>query len=284
MNNWLKDENTEFTSVELNDLKKITEFPMVNVNNSHSWDSIATKIESKRQPLRYQSLLKIAAVITLLLCATLLIVQTQQIEMTTLSSLGNQQEYKLPDGSYILLDRNSEISFNANFEDNRALNLAKGKIFLDVQHNGTPFNLRTDKLQVQVLGTSFSVDNTNNIVHVFDGLVSVSHNETEVKLKKGKSALLVNNVLIKTEINKNSLSWKTGQLEFENATLSEVISELNTHFNTEIRYSDALSKCLVSASFKDQSLKETVKILSIILNAKASFKNQKARLSGQNCK
>ncbi|MEQ8241510.1 MAG: FecR domain-containing protein [Cyclobacteriaceae bacterium] len=283
MSDWLNHDSFNFDTDSKNELEKITDYPNVTGRPEQSWNAIERRISAEKASFGYKAVLRIAAVISLLVVGTLFIIETQKPEVSQLSTLQNQQEYKLPDGSYLLLDRNTVVSYSTDFEENRILSLEKGKIFLDVKHTGGSFKVESKDFNVEVLGTSFSLDESDDLVYVFDGQVAVYNDQHKVKLQKGESLAIINSQFVLNQVSKNDIAWKTNDLDFENVAFSEVIDVLNKHYNTKIVYSKALANCRVSATFKQQNLNETVEVLSTILNAKAKINSKKITISGKSC-
>ena len=98
----------------------------------------------------------------------------------------------LPDGSKIILNKNSRLSYASNFgEKDRRVTL-KGEAFFDVERNTLkPFVIAVNQAEVDVLGTSFNVQGYENRteieVTVQTGIVrfSVQQENREVELTVG---------------------------------------------------------------------------------------------------
>lgn len=102
---------------------------------------------------------------------------------TTVSSSGKFEEVELPDGSIVLLNKNSEISYPSKFEE-RNVQLT-GEAFFEVTPNPTkPFKVISGENEITVLGTSFNVKSTSESMEV-----EVSTGEVEMKSPKGKNKL-----------------------------------------------------------------------------------------------
>ena len=75
------------------------------------------------------------------------------------------QTYKLAlaDGTNVMLNAESELTFPSEFDTDRREVFLKGEAFFQVTHNEkAPFIVHTDQLDVQVLGTTFNVSGYNN--------------------------------------------------------------------------------------------------------------------------
>jgi ferric-dicitrate binding protein FerR (iron transport regulator) len=77
------------------------------------------------------------------------------------SDYGKQLSFLLPDGSKVLLNSKSTITYNKNnWNTNRTLNL-DGEAFFDVE-KGSTFTVKTTHGHVKVLGTEFNVNSSND--------------------------------------------------------------------------------------------------------------------------
>ena len=87
----------------------------------------------------------------------------------------------LPDGSKIFLNRNTGLSYRANFGKHRRDVKLTGEAFFDISHDASkPFIIDAGKAEIKVVGTSFNVI-TNNAesaveVYVKTGKVLLSDN------------------------------------------------------------------------------------------------------------
>ncbi|TAJ11294.1 hypothetical protein DMA11_17415 [Marinilabiliaceae bacterium JC017] len=92
----------------------------------------------------------------------------------------------LPDGSVVLLNRNSCVEYDKNF-DERHIEL-DGEAFFDVQPGEQPFVVATRQGEIKVLGTEFNVKTQDEQleVEVDEGTVELNVKEQKSKLKKGE--------------------------------------------------------------------------------------------------
>ncbi|MFW8423776.1 FecR family protein, partial [Klebsiella pneumoniae] len=70
---------------------------------------------------------------------------------------GKRSKIILPDGSSLWINSGSCISYSSDFVAKRKLNV-QGEVYLDVRKDAAhPFVVKTNRLEVTVLGTSFNV-------------------------------------------------------------------------------------------------------------------------------
>ena len=110
---------------------------------------------------------------------------------TTISVKTDQhsQSIALPDGSVVLLNSNSELVYDKDFDDR--LVTMQGEAFFKVQKSDVPFVVQTSNGKITVLGTSFNVkeDKEQLEVEVETGSVEVKVDDQISKLKRGESTI-----------------------------------------------------------------------------------------------
>jgi transmembrane sensor len=158
---------------------------------------------------------------------------------------GNDQKnllVSLPDGSSIIMNRNTELSYRTNFgKRNRDVKL-KGEAFFEISPDVLkPFIIDAGTAKVKVVGTTFNVRTNSN------------RSEVEVYVKTGK-VLLSDNSGVRSleldpefvgrfdlgtslkEVNKNPnyLAWKTEKLFYNGQKLGVVFNDLKRVYNMDI--------------------------------------------------
>ncbi|MDW3196396.1 MAG: FecR domain-containing protein [Cytophagales bacterium] len=235
-----------------------------------SWQDLQRR---KQNSVRHRKLLVLGSGIaaSFLLFAFYFFVSLSAVEPMTISA-SNQPvlDRPLTDGSVLSLMANSEISFTAE-SDMRALFLSGGGFFEVAKDPDKPFVIQANDFQVEVLGTSFYVNDGTwgkPMVVVEEGLVNVRYGEHSVKISRGEAVMLnllkgtYDRVMVTAH---HYLSWKTGELSFDAAPIAEVIQILETHYQTELIY-DSTSKALLTASFKDQPLDNIITLIQKTLD------------------
>ena len=238
--------------------------------------------------------LKIAAVLVVLFGLWFVAAKqftTPQNDVLTFKS-GNQPIEKiLPDGTKILLSKNSEITYPKNFEgDTREINLT-GEGFFDVHHDAThPFIIHTQGTDVKVLGTSFNVRAYNAQVQVLvkTGRVQFSKNNKQVILTKGQKGEILANVdtIIKSEISEVKIIVKENinSFVFNKMSLGEVAENLSKQFGKNIKFSqDKIKNCKLTATFENEKLENIIAVIAETFNLKIDNQADMIILSGDGC-
>ena len=185
---------------------------------------------------------------------------------------------QLPDGSQVTLNTGSSLKYQKKFgKDQRMVELT-GEAYFEVSPDQSrPFIVNTDKIKIQVLGTSFNVNayKNNAVIEVVvnTGQVAVTK-EGEITeriiLKSGNRGIFSkSDQSLKLSIieDPNFLSWKTRQFMFEDRSLEEIILTINRIYNSNILItSDSLKDKRVTASFNNQSLEAILNVLAATLD------------------
>jgi ferric-dicitrate binding protein FerR (iron transport regulator) len=246
------------------------------------------------QPWTY--LTRIAAVI-LVMVGIVYAVKMSSVQQTSPVTLATQQEkqtYYLPDSSRIVLNKNSSLTYNPDFnEQDRVVHLT-GEAFFEVKKAaGKTFSIHSGNTLTTVLGTSFTVSTHNGKteVQVLTGKVSFAKKEnpqaTSVLLTPGLKAIETENGEIsKSEIkDENFLAWKDNRLTFNNTSMKEVVSTLEKYFNVPIEVTDSrLLECRFTGNYNDPSLQEIIDVLVVSVDLTYSHKNGQYVFFGPGCK
>jgi len=156
----------------------------------------------------------------------------------------DQKNFKvdLPDGSSIVMNRNSVLRYRANF-GKRSRNVSlSGEAFFEITPDASkPFTINAGEATVKVVGTSFNII-TSNIdsaveVYVKTGKVLLSDNTLDKKilLEPGNVGTMKTGVSVKTvNNNPNYMSWNTGLLVYDGQKLDIVFKDLKRVYNMEI--------------------------------------------------
>ncbi len=265
---WL---NNELSEEELVEFKKSAEYasyqriaeasrnmeaPEFNVD--HAWSTFKARElskETKVVPMNpFKPFLRVAAVIAVLLGGAYFYLNSQGEKFTT--QLAEQTEIILPDASEVILNADSELSFNEkNWEDNRNLKL-DGEAFFKVA-KGKKFTVSTDSGMVTVLGTQFNVESREDFFEVtcYEGLVSVSYGDMEQKLLAGNSFVVINGEIQQTDaITALNPSWTRNESTFESIPLKYVLAEFERQFDIKVEIQNIDIQQLFTGTFNNTDI------------------------------
>jgi transmembrane sensor len=184
---------------------------------------------------------------------------------------GAQFEILLPDGSKVFLNSATKLVFPNSFEGTERIVHLEGQAYFDIKGNAQqPFIVQLDDhTQVQVLGTSFDIQNypDEEQVHttLISGSVQVLHDQKITGLKPGQQATLSNasgNMNVKTVAIENIIAWKNGMFIFNQMDLKAILREVARWYDVEIKYQGAVSSKLYGGGIsRSMNLQEVLHFL-----------------------
>lgn len=173
--------------------------------------------------------------------------QARSTMVQTYCAAGDTREITLPDGTEVLLNGSTAIVHPERFDSrDREVVLigeANFKVAPDKSH---PFVVKSDGVSVTALGTEFNVK-------AYPGTPTVESTLIEGKVKvnfgKGHEEELVLNPSEQLTYDRTSgtatvtrphlndvTAWQRGELVFDNATLAEILRELESRFPVDLAY------------------------------------------------
>lgn len=189
---------------------------------------------------------------------------------------GQRSELLLPDGSKVWLNAESKITYPEDFKGNNRIISLEGEAYFDVVNNDKkPFIVKTNKIDIEVLGTGFNVmaypcDETITTTLV-NGKVSVKRPDFETQ--KVQKAILTPNhqaiyyknedkfVLDQVDVTKYT-SWKQGKLIFDNVPIIDLVNTLERWYGTEILLQENLSyKYNYTLTITEESLTQVMNLI-----------------------
>jgi len=202
----------------------------------------------------------------------------KQINIVT--NFTEQQSTTLLDGSEVVLNAKSKISYQeSDWKTNRILTL-DGEAYFKVK-KGSTFTVQTFNGKVTVLGTQFNVNSNEDYFQVtcFEGSVKVTDNYNDYILEPGSVFRKINGnsgVLFPTS--EAAPSWINGESKFKSVPLKYVILDLEKQYNIAIDDSEINNSVIFTGSFTHSDLKTALASVFKTLNIKYHKKNNKIRL------
>ena len=203
------------------------------------------------------------------------------VEQTNNSS--KPQIITLSDGSSVLLQPNSKLSYPKTFVGNERKVYLSGEGFFEISKNRKkPFFVYANEIVTRVVGTSFRIrayDNQPDIeVLVHTGEVKIKSNQSVTKSNNQEVVLFPNQALqfsrknltfnkindIKTD---RTLIQTTDNIEqlsfdFKDTPVNQILKIIEEAYLVQIDYpKDKLKNCYLTTSLNDQPLPEKLKII-----------------------
>lgn len=166
---------------------------------------------------------------------------------------------RLPDGSEVSLNKNSQLSFPEKFKNGKRIVQLNGEAFFKVKKDQSqPFIVQTATTKVEVLGTSFNLrayaKEEVTSLEVEEGKVAFhlpdNAQPTIIKSKQKIQYLQSDRILEEvTAISWDDTAWRAPKLTFDNTPLSEIITYLKSNFDVQVEVvSPKLSQCSLTAT------------------------------------
>lgn len=154
---------------------------------------------------------------------------------------GNRTNIQLPDGTNVWLNANTSLRYPMAFSNtNREIQL-DGEAYFEVAKDKKPFIVKTDKYDVEVLGTVFNVEAYKSKpqfrTSLYEGKVKLynSRQPKAVFLSPGQTAELVGKVLqVAPTKEVNSYRWKDGLIYIEDKSFDAIIALFEKFYDVRI--------------------------------------------------
>jgi transmembrane sensor len=201
------------------------------------------------------------------------------------TGFGERQEIVLPDGSKVILNSNSRLSYKSDYnQKDRRLELS-GEAYFDVAGNPSKkFIVSTDQFSTTAIGTAFYIHGREPSqlysVNLLEGKLNVEN-------KSGGSLLLAPGEQAawpggQSGFNKNRFDstllrqWINGRLQFERAAMKEVLPQLAAWYAVEIE--DVRKKpgtISITGDYSNKPLEDILKAICYSLSCRYTITGNK---------
>jgi ferric-dicitrate binding protein FerR (iron transport regulator) len=153
---------------------------------------------------------------------------------------GQRVNITLPDGSTVWLNARSELRYPSVFKGDRNVSLKGEGYFEVVKDNGKSFTVKTDKCDVEVLGTKFNVEAYDGefTTSLIEGSVKIVDNKDErnavILEPNNKATLKDGKIDISAIKDYDTYRWKEGLICFKNTSFTELMKRLEKYYGTRI--------------------------------------------------
>ena len=187
-----------------------------------------------------------AAISALLVIGGRWMLQGKDLQVIT-TDFGERKEVVLKDGTSVILNANSRLSYDA--EKPREVYL-KGEAYFEVTkkaRTGASFIVHTHDLSIRVLGTVFNVNNRNGMTEVFleEGKINLEIEDADIntiEMTPGDLVTYSKSENRLSDVNKaiavENTSWKDGTLVFKETLLKTVLDDLSEIYGVSFLIED----------------------------------------------
>ncbi|MCD6597605.1 MAG: FecR domain-containing protein [Bacteroidales bacterium] len=235
----------------------------------------------------YRIFLRVAVVLILPLLVTSILFVHEKINIVTNDGLytelsvapGSKLRTVLPDGTVVWLNSGSTLKYPQSFSCKNRQAILTGEAYFDVKPDRLhPFLIKTEGLDLNVIGTSFNVmaypDEKNISVTLEEGRISVENpgsgkNISRLCFLEPKEQIVFQKETGTAGIsNVNTdqfTSWKDGRLIFRNNTLDFIFNRLERWYNTEIEIVGVgnLPQVPYTLTIEDETIIQVLEYLSV---------------------
>lgn len=157
---------------------------------------------------------------------------------------GGQYQVILPDGTRVWLNAASSLKFPTRFTGNSRNVEITGEAYFEVTKNAAlPFKVKTDRAEIEVLGTHFNVMaySDENIMKttLIEGAVNVTTGTSVKKLKPGQQAQTLSNgtthVITDVDVD-DETAWKNGIFQFSDAGVDRILRQASRWYDVDVVY------------------------------------------------
>lgn len=191
------------------------------------------------------------------------------------TATGEQKTITLSDGSILKINVSSSISVHMG-QQYRRVEMNNGEVFFTVKpDSGRPFEVRTSKGLVRVLGTAFNVRDRRGLV-----AVAVDHGKVQVwRTPKESGDMRIRALTLLSgqgaDIDANGriapvhtcdiqqvLAWQQQEVVFKNTPVISVLEELALYHDVNIKLArEELGQKRITGTFNMRNLAQTLKII-----------------------
>jgi transmembrane sensor len=161
------------------------------------------------------------------------------------TAFGEIREQSLPDGSKVMLNANSEITYSEGWDAGAEREVwLRGEAFFEVQKTPAKsrFVVHAGQFDVIVTGTQFNVVNRDGKTNVMltEGSVTIKTKDgKEIHMQPGDFVEVTNQQPEKKNIaQENVLAWRDKKLYFDNTPLRQAARKIEEHYGVTITLTD----------------------------------------------
>ncbi|WEK35578.1 MAG: FecR domain-containing protein [Candidatus Pseudobacter hemicellulosilyticus] len=200
---------------------------------------------------------------------------------TVTTPKGGKYRVVLPDGTAVQMNADSRIDYPTVFSgDERKVSII-GEAYFEVKKSKKPFKVVVNELEINVLGTSFTVNAYPDEPAIKTSLLTgavrldtekdLTDRSSGVLLRPGQQALFPAGVLKRKEkkiniisIPEDAVAWIDGELAFEDRPLEEILRTLARWYDVKLEYKPGKLRSNFSLRIPDnESLSNVLSILEM---------------------
>lgn len=231
-------------------------------------------------------------------------IASEESSMAVINSRNESKNIFLPDGSHIVLKKDSKISYSKLFDGSKREVILDGEAYFEVSKNPKrPFLVYTNEVITKVLGTSFVIKafkaDSEVTITVKSGKVTVytKNDNKGVQSSAIETVLTPNQQIVYNRTNKtlDKKLVKTPEIivseeylkrqHFENAPIIDIFSALEKIYQIKFNYNKSDFKdCRLTTSISDEGIFNRLDIICTAIGATYKVNGTTIEIEGKGCK
>lgn len=191
---------------------------------------------------------------------------------TLTTQKGEQFPLILADGTEVILDAASSITFPVSFTGKQRMVSITGQAYFKVVHNERqPFEVAVKGQTIKDIGTAFNISayDDEGVVKttLLEGSVKVAKASESVVLMPGEQSRVTGNsdriTVVKNVDIQSAIAWKNGLFQYNNASIQEVMRQISRWYNVDIQYEGTIPQRAFSGKMqRDLNASQVLDLLS----------------------
>lgn len=203
---------------------------------------------------------------------------------TLSTSNGETYILTLPDKTKVWLNSASSITYApALIENGKRIVRLKGEGYFEVaKDKAHPFIVRTDRQNVEVLGTHFNIsnytDDTESTTTLLEGSVKISTPSGEnAILIPGQQSVAKNGKLTLYKVNTDdAVAWSKGYFKFDNENIYSIMRRISRWYDVDIQYAGNFDNVSFFGQVsRSKNISSVLKILELSENLKFTIEGRR---------
>lgn len=208
----------------------------------------------------------------------------QPVGLNTITTpRGGKYEVNLPDGTKVILNAVSSLTYPTKFVGNERRVSLTGEAYFEVAPNQKmPFKVESDQQVTEVLGTHFNInaydDEQSVKTTLLEGKVRVTiNNNTSVVIHPGQQAIAKGNDLKIDKVNTDDIiAWTSNTFVFNSEDLGSIMRKISRWYDVEVVCSPELAKMEFGGTISRQrDIKDVLKIMEMTETVHFKFEGRR---------
>ena len=210
--------------------------------------------------------------------------RTHEVVNKILVPYGKRTDVVLSDSTHIYINAGSKLVYPRTFEKGVREVLLEGEAYFDVARNEKcPFIVKTNGMDVQVLGTSFNVraycDEDSTAVVLAKGSVEVGAGKRDGKIRLAPNEMLVctaGTTSVQTVDVAEYVGWKDDMLVVNGKPVGTVLRQLERYYNCSIKTDERTVGRLLSGKLNlHADVRNVMESICLLLDVRYEYKGEK---------